>query len=72
MSITFKSTRTLRPNPNPEQSSYSAILNIAESVPPQELIPSISGILELSETGIGRNSYEFRLIPGIPFGNLMQ
>ena len=61
------------------------MLNIAESVPPPELISSIPGILELDKTGIpsdsaipelsqtriAGNSVQFRiaLIPGIPYGN---
>jgi hypothetical protein len=39
-----------------EQSSYSAMLNIVESVPPYTSIPSIPGIPEFVETGIGGNS----------------
>jgi hypothetical protein len=50
-----------------EQSSYFAMLNIAESVPLYESIPSIPGIPELVETGIGGNSYEFRPIPELQF-----
>jgi hypothetical protein len=54
-----------------EQSSYSAMLNIPESVPPPESIPSIPGITELNETGIGGNRWEFHAIPELQLSLLL-
>jgi hypothetical protein len=48
--------------PITEQSSYSAMLNIPESIP---------GITELIETGIGGNRWEFHAIPELQLSLLL-
>lgn len=50
----------------PEQSSYSAMCNIAESIPSQESIPPIPGTPELDQNWIHVIPESILPIPGIP------